>query len=165
MKAKYNIHPLASEKNVLSKDYYDYEMMLLKLKMTCQSIFFLSFLRLKCMHNLWIPLMIRCTWYNIMWFVICQWLATSWYFSPGTPVSSTNKTDRHDITEILSKGALITISLTHRYVWGIMYTLLKYISVKHHSPNSLYFIFLSFFIFSSHQIIDYLLFSFCTSFC
>jgi hypothetical protein len=23
-------------------------------------------------------------------------------FSPGTPISSTNKTDRHDITEILS---------------------------------------------------------------
>jgi hypothetical protein len=27
-------------------------------------------------------------------------------FSPGTPVSSTNKTDRHDITEILLKVAL-----------------------------------------------------------
>jgi hypothetical protein len=25
------------------------------------------------------------------------------WFSPGTPVSSTNKTDRHDITEILLK--------------------------------------------------------------
>jgi hypothetical protein len=24
-----------------------------------------------------------------------------WWFSHGTPVSSTNKTDRHDITEIL----------------------------------------------------------------
>jgi hypothetical protein len=31
----------------------------------------------------------------------CQWLATGRWFSPGTPVSSTNKTDRHDITEIL----------------------------------------------------------------
>ena len=29
-----------------------------------------------------------------------------WWFSPGTPVSSTNKTDRHDITEILLKVAL-----------------------------------------------------------
>jgi hypothetical protein len=27
-------------------------------------------------------------------------------FSPGTPVSTTNKTDRHDITEILLKVAL-----------------------------------------------------------
>jgi hypothetical protein len=30
------------------------------------------------------------------------------WFSPGTPVSSTNKTDRHDITEILLKVALNT---------------------------------------------------------
>ena len=33
-------------------------------------------------------------------------------FSPGTPVSSTNKTDRHDITKILLKVALNTITLT-----------------------------------------------------
>ena len=33
-------------------------------------------------------------------------------FSPGTPVSSINKTDRHDITEILLKLALNTITLT-----------------------------------------------------
>jgi hypothetical protein len=32
---------------------------------------------------------------------VCQWLATGLWFSPDTPVSSTNKTDRHDITEIL----------------------------------------------------------------
>jgi hypothetical protein len=30
----------------------------------------------------------------------------------GTPVSSTNKTDRYDITEILLKVALNTITLT-----------------------------------------------------
>jgi hypothetical protein len=30
----------------------------------------------------------------------------------GTPVSSTNKTDRHDIIEILLKVALNTITLT-----------------------------------------------------
>jgi hypothetical protein len=33
-------------------------------------------------------------------------------FSPGTKVSSTNKTDCHDITEILLKVALNTITLT-----------------------------------------------------
>ena len=33
---------------------------------------------------------------------VCQWLATGLWFSP---VSSTNKTDRHDITEILLKVA------------------------------------------------------------
>jgi hypothetical protein len=31
-------------------------------------------------------------------------------FSQGTPVSSTNKTDRHDITEILLKVTLKTIN-------------------------------------------------------
>jgi hypothetical protein len=33
--------------------------------------------------------------------------------SMGTPVSSINKTDRHDITEILLKVALITINHNH----------------------------------------------------
>ena len=40
---------------------------------------------------------------------VCQWLATDRWFSPGTPVSSTNKTDRHDITELLLKVASNTI--------------------------------------------------------
>jgi hypothetical protein len=42
----------------------------------------------------------------------CQLLATGRWFSPGTPVSSTNKTGRHDITEILLKVAVNTITLT-----------------------------------------------------
>jgi hypothetical protein len=40
---------------------------------------------------------------------ICQWFATGRWFSPGPPVSSTNKTDRHDITEMLLKVELNTI--------------------------------------------------------
>jgi hypothetical protein len=36
---------------------------------------------------------------------ICRWLVTGRCFSPGPPVFSTNKTDRHDITEILLKVA------------------------------------------------------------
>jgi hypothetical protein len=28
---------------------------------------------------------------------VCQWLPTGWWFSPGTLVSSINKTDCHDI--------------------------------------------------------------------
>jgi len=36
---------------------------------------------------------------------VCQWLATGRWFSPGPSVSCTNKTDRHDITEILLKVA------------------------------------------------------------
>jgi len=30
--------------------------------------------------------------------IVCQWFAAGRWFSPGTPISSTNKTDRHDIT-------------------------------------------------------------------
>ena len=42
---------------------------------------------------------------------VCQLLAAGQRYSPGTPVSSTNKTDCHDITEILLKVALNTINL------------------------------------------------------
>ena len=42
---------------------------------------------------------------------VCQWLVTGLSFSPGPPLSSTNKTDCHDKTEILLKVALNTISL------------------------------------------------------
>jgi len=41
---------------------------------------------------------------------VCQWLATGRWFSPGTPVSSTNKTDLHDITDIFLQVALNTIA-------------------------------------------------------
>jgi hypothetical protein len=37
------------------------------------------------------------------------------WFSPGTPVSSTNKSDSHNITEILMKVTLNTITLTLNY--------------------------------------------------
>jgi hypothetical protein len=40
---------------------------------------------------------------------VCQWLTAGRWFSPCTPVSSTNKSDRNDITEILMKVALNTI--------------------------------------------------------
>jgi len=50
---------------------------------------------------------------------VCQWLATGRWFSPGTPVSSTNKTDCHDITEILLKVALNTITLTWKGLLSI----------------------------------------------
>ena len=41
---------------------------------------------------------------------VCQLHATGRWFSPGTPVSSTNKTDHNYITEILLKVALNTIN-------------------------------------------------------
>ena len=40
---------------------------------------------------------------------VCQWLET-----PAPMVSSTNKTDRHDITEIMLKVALNTIKQTNK---------------------------------------------------
>jgi hypothetical protein len=43
---------------------------------------------------------------------VCQWLVAGRWFSLGTPVYSINKTDRHNITEILLKVALNTIALT-----------------------------------------------------
>ena len=43
--------------------------------------------------------------YNNIYDQVCQWLATGRWFSSGSSVSSTNKTDRHDITEILLKVA------------------------------------------------------------
>jgi hypothetical protein len=45
---------------------------------------------------------------------VFQWLATGQWFSPGPPVPSTNKTDCHDITEILLKVALNTIKQTNK---------------------------------------------------
>ena len=56
---------------------------------------------------LWVrlPLRARCTRYNIMWSSLSGTCSRSVVFSG----SSTNKTDRHDITEILLKVALNTI--------------------------------------------------------
>jgi len=46
--------------------------------------------------------------YSIQHYVIYKLAAGVWF----SPVSSTNKTDRHDITEILLKVALNTITAT-----------------------------------------------------
>jgi hypothetical protein len=47
---------------------------------------------------------------------VCEWLAASRWFSPGPPVSSNNKTDRHYILEILLKVALTTIQPTNQHL-------------------------------------------------
>ena len=57
---------------------------------------------------LWVSIRARCT---TLCDKVCQWLATGQWFSPGSLVSSTNKTDLLDITEILLKVALNTITL------------------------------------------------------
>ena len=61
--------------------------------------------------KLWvrIPFMARCT-RTTLYDKVCQWLGTGLWFSAGIPVSSSNKIDRHDITQILLKVALNTIT-------------------------------------------------------
>jgi hypothetical protein len=61
-----------------------------------------------------------------------HWLASGRLFSPGTPVSSTNKTDRHDITEILLKVALNTTTLT----------LTLTLSIQNKNSGPAYFVFI-----------------------
>jgi hypothetical protein len=46
---------------------------------------------------------------------VCPWLATGRWFSSSPPVFSANKTDRHDITEILLKVTLNTIKQTNKH--------------------------------------------------
>ena len=53
----------------------------------------------------------RCT-HTTLFDKVCQRLTTCGWFSLGTPFSYTNKTDLHDIIEILLKVALNTITLT-----------------------------------------------------
>ena len=58
----------------------------------------------------WISIRARCT---TLCDKVCQWVVAGRLFSAGTPVSSTNKTDCHDITEILLKVTLNTIKPTN----------------------------------------------------
>jgi hypothetical protein len=47
---------------------------------------------------------------------VCQWLAAGQWFSPGTPVSSTNKTDRHDITSwMMTNNSQVMTNLIDDY--------------------------------------------------
>jgi hypothetical protein len=56
--------------------------------------------------------------------ILVSWFAAGRWVTLETPVSSTNKTDRHDISEILLKVALNAITLTLNS------------SVSHHSTNT-----------------------------
>jgi hypothetical protein len=47
-------------------------------------------------------------------------------FSPGPPLSSTNKTDHHDITEILLKVVLNTIKQTNKHLAMALSVILRY---------------------------------------
>ena len=72
-------------------------------------------------------------------------LAAGRWFSPGTLVSSTNKTDSHDITEILLKVVLNTITQNHyifcfRYHQGNVYVIDVSQSVEHDHVHALEFL-------------------------
>ena len=54
---------------------------------------------------------------------VYQWLVAGQWFSLGTQVSSTNKTDNHGITDILLKVALNNITLTPK--WNCLVPLCK----------------------------------------
>jgi hypothetical protein len=70
---------------------------------------------------LWVRILIRarCT---TLCDKVCQWLVTDLWLSPGPPVSSINKTDCHDITEILLKVALIPNKQTNIMIEVLLYT-------------------------------------------
>jgi hypothetical protein len=59
---------------------------------------------------------------------VCQWLTAGLWFSPDTPVSYTNKTDCHNIAEILLKVVLYTQALTRCLF--VFYT-----ETKYNNPN------------------------------
>ena len=63
--------------------------------------------------------------HNVLSDKVCQWLTAVQWFSPGTPVSSTNKTDRH-ITEMLMKVVLSTINLNY----NMLYIRIKYVNLN-----------------------------------
>jgi hypothetical protein len=64
---------------------------------------------------------------------VYQLLAHVWWFSSGTLASTTTKTGRHDITEILLKLALNTknlinsfLVLTYTLIWKVTYKVFIY---------------------------------------
>jgi len=73
-----------------------------------------NYLCSQCLSSLTLWVLIPLRWGVLdtsIWDKVCQWLAAGRWFSPGIPISSTNKTDRHNITEILLKVELNTINL------------------------------------------------------
>ena len=81
-----------------------------------------------------------------------QWLAVGLWFSPDTPVSSTNKSDCHDIAAVLLKMALNNIINQQTYIltnfsypnlikFDMFYAFYKCSLVRrHHYPNTIFYI-------------------------
>jgi hypothetical protein len=63
--------------------------------------------------TLWVRIPVRrCAIDTSLCYEVCQWLAAGRFYFQGTPVSPTDQSDRHDITEILLNMGLITINQT-----------------------------------------------------
>jgi hypothetical protein len=78
---------------------------------------------------------------------VCPWLAGGRWFSLGTLVSSTNKIDHHDITEMLLKVALNTITTS---IWVIKHSQ-RNVKLNVHSVNSILLVVLYMYIHSSKE--------------
>jgi hypothetical protein len=94
---------------------------------SCCSLFF-SFIAVRCPSKDWLfttdqlmQTICGLVIFNRLCDKVCQWLATGRWFSLGPPISSTNKTDYQDITEILLKVALNTIKQTKSKYHGHTY--------------------------------------------
>jgi hypothetical protein len=84
-------------------------------------------------------------WRGVLDTILCdkvhQWLAAGRWFSAGTPVSSTDKTYRHDMTEILLKVALNTIiPIPNHLVLLSLILFWRYLFVIYYFINCKYFI-------------------------
>ena len=62
---------------------------------------------------------------------VCQWLVAGRWFSPGIPVFSTNKTDCHNITEILLNTIALPPNITFPYSSSIGIECSEHLSVLH----------------------------------
>jgi hypothetical protein len=63
---------------------------------------------------------------------VCQWFEVVQWFSPGTPVSSTNKIDRHDITGIL---LTVTLSIITHHLYLIIIWSMKIMKINKKKNN------------------------------
>ena len=71
-------------------------------------IMFIELSPLICIYLMWVRIPLKAR-YTTSCDKVCQRLAAGRWFSPGSLVPYTNKTDCHDITEILLKVAINTI--------------------------------------------------------
>ena len=81
----------------------------------CMVVGFTSTYEISTYHHWCCEFKSRSGWSVQHYVIRCQWLATGQWFSLRTSVSSTNKIDRHDITEILLKVALNTIKQLNKH--------------------------------------------------